>query len=185
MASAYEFRSCGTRLAVRQAKRPDENCHCAVSFLAGPEPSALEAAAGRAGDDVSVIPIRGQLVVVENPGISEFFSEDTGLSPDLLYFYPQGETLLLGGTAQPGTWNREPDPLVAAAIVARCTEIAPFLRDAPIIEHRVGLRPSRPAVRIEEQQVSDIRVIHNYGHGGAGVTLSWGCATEVASRATS
>ena len=45
----------------------------------------------------------------------------------------------------------------------------------------MGLRPSRTEVRLEEEFIGDTRVIHNYGHGGAGVTLSWGCADEVAS----
>jgi len=130
--------------------------------------------------DSDLTPIRGQLVVVENPGITEFFAEDTGLSPDLLHFGPHGDTMILGGTAQPGEWSREPDPLTAAAIVARCADIEPRLRDAHVIGHRVGLRPTRPWVRVEEQIVNGARVIHNYGHGGAGVTLSWGCAAEVA-----
>jgi D-amino-acid oxidase len=130
--------------------------------------------------DPDLTPIRGQLVVVENPGISEFFSEDTGLSPDLLHFYPHCETLILGGTAQPGDWSREPDPDIAAAIVARCAEVEPRLRDARILGHRVGLRPTRLYVRVEEQQLNGTRLIHNYGHGGAGVTLSWGCASEIA-----
>jgi D-amino-acid oxidase len=129
--------------------------------------------------DLDLTPTRGQLVVVENPGISEFFSEDTGLSSDLLHFYPQGGTLVLGGTAQPGDWSREPDPDTAAAIVARCTEVEPRLQDARIIGHRVGLRPARPYVRVEEEQLNGVRVIHNYGHSGAGVTLSWGCAAEI------
>jgi D-amino-acid oxidase len=133
--------------------------------------------------DPDLTPIRGQLVVVENPGISEFFSEDTGLSPDLLHFCPHGETLVLGGTAQPGAWSREPDPGVAAAIVKRCAEVEPRLRDARIIGHRVGLRPTRPQVRLEETMINRTRFIHNYGHGGAGVTLSWGCAREVLARA--
>jgi D-amino-acid oxidase len=132
--------------------------------------------------DHDLTPIRGQLVVVENPGITEFFSEDTGLSSDLLHFYPQGETLVLGGTTERGVWSREPDATVAAAIVARCAAVEPRLRGARILEHRVGLRPTRPCVRVEEQPIDGARMIHNYGHGGAGVSLSWGCAKDVVAR---
>ena len=39
----------------------------------------------------------------------------------------------------------------------------------------------RSAIRLERERVAPDRwLIHNYGHGGAGVTLSWGCADEVA-----
>jgi D-amino-acid oxidase len=51
----------------------------------------------------------------------------------------------------------------------------PELQDAPVLQHKVGLRPTRPTVRLERVG----RVVHCYGHGGAGVTLSWGCADEV------
>jgi D-amino-acid oxidase len=129
--------------------------------------------------DASLQPIRGQLVVVENPGINEFFSEDTGPSPDLLHFAPQGDTVVLGGTALPGVWTREPDPATAAAIVSRCAEVEPKLKHTKVVAHRVGLRPTRPTVRVEVESIGGVRVIHNYGHGGAGVTLSWGCAREV------
>ncbi|MGI5211831.1 FAD-dependent oxidoreductase [Plantactinospora sp. CA-290183] len=135
--------------------------------------------AGMGARDPELAPVRGQLVAVENPGITEFFSEDTGVSPDLLHFYPHGETVVLGGTAQPGEWNREPDPGIAAAIVARCAEIEPRLRGARVVELRVGLRPTRPFVRVEKRQFRSARMIHNYGHGGAGVSLSWGCAAQV------
>ncbi|MFI6758824.1 FAD-dependent oxidoreductase [Micromonospora sp. NPDC050417] len=128
--------------------------------------------------DPGLNPIRGQLVVVENPGITEFFSEDTGLSPDLLHFYPHGDTLVLGGTAEPGVWDRTADPSIAASIIDRCAEVEPRIRGAQVIGHRVGLLPTRSAVRVEEQQLDGTRVIYNYGHGGAGVMLSWGCAAE-------
>jgi D-amino-acid oxidase len=36
-------------------------------------------------------------------------------------------------------------------------------------------------VRLESEVHGSSRVVHCYGHGGAGVTLSWGCADEVAS----
>jgi len=48
-----------------------------------------------------------------------------------------------------------------------------------IIGGTVGLRPSRSEVRLEVEDIGDRKVVHNYGHGGAGVTLSWGCAEEV------
>jgi D-amino-acid oxidase len=64
---------------------------------------------------------------------------------------------------------------VAADIVRRATALVPEVAQARILRHRVGLRPARPEVRLER----DGDVIHCYGHGGAGVTLSWGCADEV------
>jgi D-amino-acid oxidase len=51
----------------------------------------------------------------------------------------------------------------------------PALAGARVLKHRVGLRPARPSVRVER----DGDVVHCYGHGGAGVTLSWGTADEV------
>jgi D-amino-acid oxidase len=130
-------------------------------------------------DDASLVPIRGQLVVVENPGITEFFVADVGGSPDLVYFFPHGDLMVLGGTAEEGDWDREPSPAVAAGIIARCAAIDPRIGAARVVEHRVGLRPARPTVRVETDKVDGVRVIHNYGHGGGGVTLSWGCAEEV------
>jgi D-amino-acid oxidase len=54
------------------------------------------------------------------------------------------------------------------------------VRDARILEHQVGLRPVRDVVRVEAQTYGAARLVHNYGHGGTGVGLSWGCAREVA-----
>lgn len=44
----------------------------------------------------------------------------------------------------------------------------------------VGLRPRRHGgVRLEVDHGWDTPVVHNYGHGGGGVTLAWGCADRV------
>jgi D-amino-acid oxidase len=132
--------------------------------------------------DAQVNAVSGQIVVVSNPGISEFFV-GTGDDPnDLTYLFPHEAHVVLGGTEQAGNWNREPNPAVAAKILAACTEIEPRLSGVSVLRHRVGLRPARPAVRLEaEQQAPDGPwVVHNYGHGGAGVSLSWGCARTAA-----
>ncbi|MFG2348278.1 FAD-dependent oxidoreductase [Streptomyces phaeochromogenes] len=147
--------------------------------------SAIINCAGLAGGDLAgdpgVRPIRGQHVVVKNPGITEFFSEDTGLSPDLLCIYPHGDTVVLGGTAIDGEGDLRDDPETDRAIVNRCAEIVPELANAPVLARRVGVRPTRSEVRVEaERHETGGMVIHNYGHGGSGVTLSWGCAGEVA-----
>ncbi|MEW1719430.1 FAD-dependent oxidoreductase [Streptomyces sp. NPDC093109] len=130
--------------------------------------------------DPGLRPIRGQHVVVTNPGLTEFFSEDTGPSPDLLCFYPHGDTVVLGGTAVDGDGSLEADDKAAAGILARCSEIEPRIAAARILEHRIGARPTRTAVRVEAEHRDDgTLIVHNYGHGGAGVTLSWGCAEDV------
>lgn len=131
--------------------------------------------------DTSLTPIRGQLVIMDNPGFSEFFTEDTGSSPDLLHMYPHADTLVLGGVAQDGNWDLKPDPQTAQAIITRCASIDPRIADLPVTDHRVGLRPTRPAIRCEaDTTVTSYRLFHNYGHGGAGVSLSWRCANEIA-----
>ena len=55
------------------------------------------------------------------------------------------------------------------------------MAEAEILEHKVGLRPGRSEVRVGREDLTDgIQCVHNYGHGGSGVTLSWGCAEEAA-----
>ncbi|NJP43252.1 FAD-dependent oxidoreductase [Actinacidiphila epipremni] len=133
--------------------------------------------------DHDLRPIRGQHVVVTNPGLTDFFSEDTGTSPDLLCIYPHGNTVVLGGTAIDGQGDLAPDPAAADAILHRCTAVEPRLAQARVLAHRIGTRPTRPAVRVEAEPRHDGRlVVHNYGHGGAGVTLSWGCAQKIEKR---
>jgi len=58
---------------------------------------------------------------------------------------------------------------------------APDLSDSLVIGAVAGLRPyRRGGVRLELDSLPDGRpLVHDYGHGGAGLTLSWGCA-EVA-----
>jgi glycine/D-amino acid oxidase-like deaminating enzyme len=44
-----------------------------------------------------------------------------------------------------------------------------------VIRSIVGLRPFRPSgFRVESEKFDDKVVVHNYGHGGGGITLSWG-----------
>jgi D-amino-acid oxidase len=120
-------------------------------------------------------------VVIANPGIEEFYTDHSEVPPDVSYLFPHQDTVVLGGTMADGDWDTEPRPEVAERIVADCALIEPRVRDAPVLAHRVGLRPARPEVRLEAEALDGGRVLwHNYGHGGAGVTLSWGCARELA-----
>jgi D-amino-acid oxidase len=131
-----------------------------------------------AGDD-ELRPVRGDLIKVANPGITEFFAEHIEEPEDQTYFIPFGEFLLLGGTAMVDDEDRAPRQEVADGILRRCARIEPRLRDARVLEHRVGLRPQRPGIRLERAESGVSTVIHNYGHGGSGVSLSWGCAEAV------
>jgi D-amino-acid oxidase len=128
--------------------------------------------------DTSMEPIRGQVVRVRNPGLERFILDDE--NPEgVTYMVPRSEDCILGGTADDGAWDLEPDPETASGIIARCTRLEPRLAEAEILGHKVGLRPGRPAIRLERENDPDgVPRIHNYGHGGSGITLSWGCAEE-------
>lgn len=138
------------------------------------------AAARFLADDPSIDAVRGRLVVVENPGIEHFFCDDTPGAEDLTYIYPHADVVVLGGTADRGAWDRTPDEHETREIIRRCAAVEPSLAGARVLEQRVGLRPVRSGVRLTEQRLGDTLLVHNYGHGGAGLTLSWGCAREAA-----
>lgn len=132
-------------------------------------------------DDRAMYPIRGQHVVVSNPGLTDFLEVDTGDSPDLVAIYPHGDHVLLGGTAEPHVWSRTPDSATTTSILQRCARIEPRLQDARVLDVRVGLRPTRNEVRLAAGPgPAGCVLVHNYGHGGAGVSLSWGCAAVAA-----
>jgi len=117
--------------------------------------------------DTSVVPVRGQLVRMANPGLS-MSVRDEDHPGGRAYVHPRTQDCILGGTFDEGQGD-----------------IVPALRGAEILGHLVGLRPVRPTVRLEEELAGGgvPRVIHNYGHGGSGMTLAWGCADDVAALA--
>jgi len=123
--------------------------------------------------DRTVVPVRGQVVVVEQIGLERWWLAGEGGAPT--YVVPRRSEIVVGGTEEHGEWSRTPDPETARQILDRATALVPALADARVLRHKVGLRPARPSVRLER----DGDVVHCYGHGGAGVTLSWGCAEEV------
>jgi len=129
--------------------------------------------------DKALYPTRGQLLVVSNPGIDRFFQDD-GHGEDLTYIYPHGDRVVLGGCATDHDESYRPRQSTAERILERCIKIMPELSRAELIEHRVGLRPSREKVRLERAELDGVPLIHNYGHGAVGVSLSWGCAEAVA-----
>jgi D-amino-acid oxidase len=127
--------------------------------------------------DTTVYPVRGQVVYVERAGVTQWWLDEIGPT----YAVPRTRDIVVGGTEEVGSWSTSPNPHVARAILERAARLEPKIATAKIIGHGVGLRPARPTVRLErEDRVDGPPIIHCYGHGGGGVTLSWGCAEEVA-----
>ncbi len=126
-------------------------------------------------EDAAVQPVRGQVVYVDQVGLDRWTLDGAGP----VYVVPRTTDIVVGGTDDEGEWSRTPDPETGRRILERATALVPELAKARVRGHRVGLRPARPKVRLEGEQANGHRVVHCYGHGGAGVTLSWGCAEEV------
>ncbi|MFC7534881.1 FAD-dependent oxidoreductase [Actinoplanes sp. GCM10030250] len=152
--------------------------------LAMEEPDALVVAAGLRsgallGDDEAVYPIRGQVVRLANPGLTEWIIDND--NPEgLTYVVPRANDVVCGGTGEAGSWDLDVDPAVESAILKRVEGLVPALAGQAVISRAVGLRPARSDVRVEAVEGFSRPVYACYGHGGAGYTLSWGDAARIA-----
>lgn len=129
------------------------------------------------GDD-TVRPLFGQHVVLANPGLQQLFLEIT-TGPQWICYFPHPRRVVCGGISIADRWDTTPEPAITDRILERCRRVEPKLRHAEVVETIAGLRPGRPTVRLEVETLGTARCVHNYGHGGNGVTLSWGCARDV------
>lgn len=128
--------------------------------------------------DDAVRAVKGQHVIVANPGVDSLFYEQSGTGEWAGYF-PYGEHVVLGGVTVEDDWSLEPDGAITAGILERCTKVEPRFADARVLRVDVGLRPVRETPRVEAERIGDALCVHAYGHGGTGVSWSWGTADDV------
>lgn len=129
-------------------------------------------------DDPQVYPVRGQVLKVEAPWLQHFIRDGDGKT----YIYPGIYGVTVGGTRQEDDWRLEVDDGDTRSILERCSGLEPSVSRARVLSKWVGLRPSRRNPRLERELVQlrgrKVPVVHNYGHGGWGVTLAWGSALD-------
>ena len=152
------------------------------TVIAQDEPDAVVVAAGLRSaallDDGECFPIRGQVVRLANPGLTEWIT-DADNPEGLTYVVPRRNDVVCGGTGETGSWDERIDPDTEAAILRRVHALVPELAGQPVLSRAVGLRPGRTSVRVEPVAGFDRPVLACYGHGGAGFTLSWGDAARI------
>jgi D-amino-acid oxidase len=131
--------------------------------------------------DSDLQPHRGQVAIVSS--INKLTRAIVCDDAPLMYAIPRTNDCVFGGTNDLSD-NLAANPTTTSQIVAECSRVL-HIKNPRVLAERVGLRPFRKSgVRLERDRLSDGRsVIHNYGHGGSGFTLSWGCAREVLHRA--
>lgn len=130
--------------------------------------------------DSKMHPCRGQVIRVPNNGFPYTVFEEKGPN-GLAYIIPRKDDIILGGTiGEENDWNLEVNPQDTDSILKRCSAIYPEFKNIKPLGYKVGLRPARKdGIRLETELINGGLVVHNYGHGGSGFTLSWGCALEV------
>jgi D-amino-acid oxidase len=168
------FTAAGGRIVERALTSFDEALDAAPHVI-----NCVGLAARELCGDGEMFAIRGQVVRVERADVERFVLDDYD-PRGVTYVVPRSRDCVLGGTSEARREDLVPDEDATRAILARCAELEPKLRGCQVLSVAVGLRPGRSSVRVASERAhAGNTLVHNYGHGGAGVTLSWGCANEV------
>ncbi len=129
------------------------------------------------GDD-ELFPIRGQIVKLVADSAIQAIAADMHLwnsETDLAYIIPRSDCIVLGGNVLPHDGDLTIDEAATEGIRRRCERLDGRLATLQFLKAEVGLRPGRKEIRLAREG----NVVHNYGHGGGGYTVSWGCAQSV------
>lgn len=170
---ADRYRAAGGTIEIGRVESLDDLAGDVVVNCAGIGARALT------GDD-TLTGQWGMHTVVANPGIDCCFMEGPPGQAEWVAWMPHGDKVLIGGIIDDDADHPTPDIATGTRLHTAAGHVEPRLADAAVLGHTSGIRPARPAVRVEEEsRPSGPRLIHNYGHGGLGVTLSWGCADNV------
>jgi len=153
----------------------------------------------RGGTDGDVIAGRGVTIHVERPSdVCAVVTCDCAPFSDerMMYVIPRGNALVtVGGTFVERDWNTNVDQSEVDRIRSDAALFFPSLKDARVVKTWVGLRPVRHAgvcLEVERMRFAEherdenapkskrlrIYQVQNYGHGGSGWTLMYGCAEE-------
>lgn len=125
-------------------------------------------------NDTAIISVRGQVGLLA-PLDNMFIYLD---NEKPLYVVPRKDAIIIGGTYEERIETEETEPLTIDRLLHNAYDTFPFLKQQEVLGSWAGLRPYRPEVRVEAETGTNI--IHNYGHGGSGFTLAFGCAQDVA-----
>ena len=129
--------------------------------------------AGKLCNDTTITPVRGQVVLLEPiPDMPIYLDNEK-----LLYVVPRKDAIIVGGTYEVGVATEVTEPSTLERLLNNACEALPVLKKQAVIGSWAGVRPYRPEVRVEKEAKKNI--IHNYGHGGSGFTLAFGCAESV------
>jgi D-amino-acid oxidase len=124
--------------------------------------------------DESLQPVRGQIAVIRTSQVRDILVD----ADEPIYLVPREDGCIVGGTYERNEWEEHPEPATIETILGRAPALFPGLDTSDILRTYAGLRPYRPTVRVEADPTHP-RLLHNYGHGGAGFTLSWGTAGSI------
>ncbi|HYV94469.1 MAG TPA: FAD-dependent oxidoreductase [Chitinophagales bacterium] len=129
-------------------------------------------------NDNAMIPVKGQVVMMDvHLNIPIILDER-----EPTYIVQRKDGCIVGGTREENVFSETTDEATLTGILDRASKFFPELTDAKRITQWAALRPYRYEVRLEWEAGPDLlrgKIIHNYGHGGSGFTLAWGCAQEV------